>query len=156
MVVTGTPWSGPSFPGIDGTHSLEDLRTATAVQRTIHFGEDPTVPDDAYGGYLINGRPFDINRVDFTPALGAVEEWTIINDSDEEHPFHMHTNPFQLTQVNGAAVPFDSYHDTVVLPRLGSITLRTRFADFTGKTVMHCHIIDHECNGMMAVVNVGG
>jgi FtsP/CotA-like multicopper oxidase with cupredoxin domain len=156
VVVAGKAWSGPDAPGVDTSHPLEDLRSASALSRTIHFGEDPSVPDDAYGGYLINGVPFDPNRIDFSPALGSVEEWTVINDSDEEHPFHMHTNQYQLTKVNGTPVTFDGYQDTTRLPRLGSITLRVRFADFTGRTITHCHITDHECNGMMAIVNVAG
>ncbi len=156
VVITGKAWSGAAAPGVDTSHQLEDLRSATALSRPVHFGEDPSVPDDGYGGYLINGKPFDTNRNDFSPSLGSVEEWTVINDSDEEHPFHMHTNPFQLTQVNGAPVVFVGYQDTTRLPRLGSITMRVRFADFTGRTLTHCHITDHECNGMMAIINVGG
>lgn len=156
VIVTGSRWTGPDAPGIDTSHQLEDLRSASALQREIHFGEDPTVPDGGYGGYLINGRPFDPTRTDFSPALGSVEEWTVINDSDEEHPFHMHSNQFQLTQVNGSPVVFDGYQDTTRLPRLGSITMRLRFNDFTGRTLTHCHITDHECNGMMAIIDVGG
>ncbi|WP_083885702.1 multicopper oxidase domain-containing protein [Synechococcus sp. PCC 7336] len=32
--------------------------------------------------------------------------------------------------------------------------LRARFADFPGKTVYHCHILDHEDLGMMGTVEV--
>ena len=31
-------------------------------------------------------------------ALGAVEEWTITNLHDADHPYHIHTNPFQVTR----------------------------------------------------------
>jgi len=31
--------------------------------------------------------------------------------------------------------------------------VRIAFDDFTGKTVYHCHILDHEDGGMMGIVN---
>lgn len=34
------------------------------------------------------------------------------------------------------------------------MTWRTRFTDFTGKFVMHCHVLFHEDKGMMAAVQV--
>ena len=35
-----------------------------------------------------------------------------------------------------------------------SVTLRSRFLDFTGKYVLHCHMMNHEELGMMQVVEV--
>jgi suppressor of ftsI len=34
------------------------------------------------------------------------------------------------------------------------VVIRMRFADFTGRFVFHCHILNHEDAGMMAVVEV--
>jgi FtsP/CotA-like multicopper oxidase with cupredoxin domain len=34
------------------------------------------------------------------------------------------------------------------------VVVRMRFTDFTGKFVFHCHILNHEDNGMMAVIEV--
>lgn len=42
--------------------------------------------------------------------------------------------------------------DTCALPPFGSITMRTRFLEFTGKYVYHCHILFHEDMGMMGIV----
>jgi len=69
-------------------------------------------------------------------------------------PFHIHVNPFQVVAVNDQPVAARGYEDTVNLPRLGSITMRTRFLDFPGKFVYHCHILMHEDGGMMAVIEV--
>ena len=44
--------------------------------------------------------------------------------------------------------------DTAILPRNGSITFRSRFLDFTGKYMLHCHMMNHEDLGMMQVVEV--
>ena len=96
-------------------------------------------------------------RVDQQVALGAVEEWTVTNlDEHNDHVFHIHINPFQLTQVNGEPVAEPVWLDTVVVPHGGSVTFRSRFLDFTGKYVLHCHMMNHEELGMMQVVEVSG
>ena len=40
------------------------------------------------------------------------------------------------------------------MTRLGSVTVRSRFEDFTGLFVLHCHILNHEDIGMMQLVEV--
>jgi suppressor of ftsI len=47
-----------------------------------------------------------------------------------------------------------SEKDTVPLPMNGSVTMRTRFRDFVGRFVFHCHIAGHENAGQMLVVEV--
>ncbi|CAH1662713.1 hypothetical protein CHELA1G11_12126 [Hyphomicrobiales bacterium] len=103
--------------------------------------------------FLIDGRSFDMNRVDHRVKLGAVEEWTVINAHFHDHIFHIHANPFELVKVNGEYFP-PVWLDTVVLPRNGSITFRSRFLDFTGRYVLHCHMMNHEELGMMQLVEV--
>ena len=34
------------------------------------------------------------------------------------------------------------------------LTFRSRFLDFTGKFVLHCHMMNHEELGMMQIVEV--
>ena len=107
------------------------------------------------GGFLIDGKPFDPNRVDQFVVLDTVEEWTVVNDSPLVHPFHIHVNPFQLTHVNGMPVDEPGYRDTVsIAPLGGSITFRTLFLDFPGRSVFHCHIVPHSDLGMMGVFEV--
>jgi FtsP/CotA-like multicopper oxidase with cupredoxin domain len=38
--------------------------------------------------------------------------------------------------------------------RNGQIVIRTHFLNYTGKTVLHCHILNHEDLGMMAVLEI--
>jgi FtsP/CotA-like multicopper oxidase with cupredoxin domain len=102
--------------------------------------------------FLIDGRQFDPKRVDQRVTLGAVEEWTVINDDHADHVFHIHTNPFQVTKVNGEPLATPLWRDTVIVPREGSLTFRSRFLDFTGKTVLHCHMMNHEELGMMQLI----
>jgi FtsP/CotA-like multicopper oxidase with cupredoxin domain len=80
-----------------------------------------------------------------------------------DHPFHIHQNPFWIIRVevpdeNGDLVnilPEPRWADVVALPRNGGrVVFRSRFVDFVGEFVNHCHILLHEDNGMMQRVAV--
>jgi FtsP/CotA-like multicopper oxidase with cupredoxin domain len=104
--------------------------------------------------FMVDDQLFDMNVVGQTIDLDAVEEWTVTSsDEHNDHVFHIHVNPFQLVQVNGEPVA-PIWLDTVIVPHGGSVTFRTRFLDFTGKYVLHCHMMNHEELGMMQVVEV--
>jgi FtsP/CotA-like multicopper oxidase with cupredoxin domain len=128
--------------------------------RVIKFGEirvDGTTEFWRTFRFTVDGRTFDPERVDQRVRLGAVEEWTIINDQPqdpEDHVFHIHTNDMLLTKINGEPLAEPIWLDTAILPRNGSITFRSRFVDFTGKFMLHCHMMNHEDLGMMQVVEV--
>jgi FtsP/CotA-like multicopper oxidase with cupredoxin domain len=104
--------------------------------------------------FFVDGKTFDPNRVDHRVRLGAVEEWTIVNEHSDDHVFHIHTNDMELVKVNDKPLAEPIWLDTAILPRNGSITFRSRFADFTGSYVLHCHMMNHEELGMMQVVEV--
>jgi FtsP/CotA-like multicopper oxidase with cupredoxin domain len=104
--------------------------------------------------FLIDGKEFDHDRVDQRMLLGDVEEWTITNDSDEWHTFHIHQNDFQLVEMDGKPVEGISPQDNVSISPNGSVKMRTRFTDFTGKFVFHYHVLFHEDLGMMSVIEV--
>lgn len=123
---------------------IDNTRTLTF---TIGGSDDNPV-------FLINGKPFDSSRVDQLITLGDTEEWILENPSDEWHPFHIHINPFQVIEVNGEKVDRQGYDDTFGIPRKGSIKIRTKYKDFDGKFVLHCHILFHEDNGMMQLVRI--
>jgi FtsP/CotA-like multicopper oxidase with cupredoxin domain len=104
--------------------------------------------------FLVDGRLFDANRVDQDVRLGAVEEWTINNTHEHDHIFHIHTNPFMVTKVNGQPLADPIWRDTAIVPGNGSLTFRSRFEDFTGRYLLHCHMMNHEDMGMMQLVQV--
>ena len=68
------------------------------------------------------------------------------------HPFHIHINDYQVVAVNGQPVPVRYHEDTTGIPPFGEFTMRTRFTDFPGRWVFHCHILLHEDHGMMGTV----
>ena len=104
--------------------------------------------------FIIDGALYDENIVNQTIQLGAAEEWTIVNNASEVHNFHIHTNPFEVVAVDGETLDKPVWYDTFLLPIGGSFTFRSRFIDFTGEFVLHCHILDHEDLGMMQNVEV--
>ena len=84
-------------------------------------------------GFLVDGKTFDPDRVDQRVRLGAVEEWTIVNEDQDDHVFHIHTNDMQLTTINGEPLAEPIWLDTMIVPGKRQHTFRSRFVDFTGK-----------------------
>ena len=136
--------------------ALPDLRGASVDgSRTIRFemGMSGMMGgDDGPMSFTFDGREFDPDRIDQEVALGTVEEWTITNDSPLDHPFHLHVWPMQLLEVDGRAVDEPLWLDVVNVPANSRVTVRVPFEDFGGRTVYHCHILDHEDRGMMGTV----
>lgn len=104
--------------------------------------------------FMINGKIFEEGRVDDRVPLGSVEDWTFVNKTGEQHPIHIHQDDFWVIARNGQPVAPISQQDTVIVPPGESVTVRIPFTDFTGKFVYHCHILNHEDNGMMAVIEI--
>lgn len=106
--------------------------------------------------YHINGRPFDPAYVEPQVPLGAVEEWSITSLVGA-HPFHVHVNPFEASAPDPETGVLERvWRDTLFVPEGKTVTVRTRFQDFPGPTVMHCHILDHEDKGMMKAFEIVG
>lgn len=103
--------------------------------------------------FEIDGRQFDPGRVDVTVAAGTTEEWLIRNPSTMDHPFHLHVWPFRVLERSDGVVP-PGWKDVVDVPANGWVRLLIPFERFTGRTVFHCHVLDHEDLGMMAVIEV--
>jgi FtsP/CotA-like multicopper oxidase with cupredoxin domain len=114
-------------------------------------------PGGGMGGmsFVIDGRTFDSTRVDQVVAAGAVEEWTITNATPMNHPLHLHVWPMQVVARGGSPVEAVEWQDVVDVPAGGEVTVRIAFDRHTGRTVYHCHILDHEDLGMMGVIEVG-
>jgi suppressor of ftsI len=159
VVSKGSPVGHPiPIPPPSAFPKLPDLRKATINQhRTIVFA-DTADPDLFY----INGKPYSPDCVDTVAKLGDVEEWTIQNTAQEAHVFHIHQLDFQVTEINGKPAPFVGYHDVVTLPAAASevdpsvVKVIIPFTDpvILGEFVYHCHIIQHEDQGMMSNILV--
>ncbi len=102
---------------------------------------------------------------------GSVEDWTIQNRAQENHEFHFHQIHFMVLsqdnfQVNGSQ-PVGALQgqlmDMIEIPYWDgnpahpypSVTLRMDFrGPDIGDFVYHCHILNHEDQGMMAIIRV--
>ncbi len=106
--------------------------------------------------FLFNQKSFDMNRVDANVKLGSIEDWELVNvDPDGmEHSFHIHTNRFQVISRNGKPDPYQAWEDTLRIRAKETVVIRIPFRDFVGKTVYHCHVLDHEDLGMMGIVEM--
>ena len=146
---------GRSIPLPTHLVPIEPLPEASA-QRQFVFSHGMMHMDGDM--FTINGVTFDPERVDTVVKVGTVEEWEIVNGGgmmmDFDHPFHIHTNAFQIVSENGRKPFFLGWKDVVNVPMGGSVRLRIPFHDFAGRTVYRCHILDHEDLGMMAVIEM--
>ena len=107
--------------------------------------------------FMINNQMYDMNRTDFTSRVDQVELWEIVNQTDMDHPFHIHGSHFQIvsTEENGKATPYPylAWKDTVNT-RAGQ-TIRLKIAQKqVGLRMFHCHILEHEDLGMMGQYEV--
>lgn len=103
---------------------------------------------------LINGRAMDMNRVDFYGRLGTTEIWQIENVVGMDHPFHLHGFHFQVLDRNGVPVRRRTWKDTVNVPAHERVRIIVRFDGYPGKWMFHCHILDHEDQGMMGILEL--
>lgn len=98
----------------------------------------------------INGRPFEMDRIDEKVRLGDAEIWEASGEM-MAHPLHIHGVHFEvLSRAGGGPTLRDQGpKDTVLVKEL--VELLVRFTQPAVKVpfMYHCHILEHEDNGMM-------
>ncbi len=110
--------------------------------------------------YRMSGPP------DTVVKDGTVEEWTILNYTNEIHGFHIHQIHFMPTDGITTAEGLGQLVDTVLVPHGGydakgtfvprgvKVLMDFRDRNIIGTFVYHCHFLEHEDNGMMARIQV--
>ena len=107
----------------------------------------------------INGKSFDMHRIDEEVTLGETETWIIRNMHSmmgaSGHPFHIHGTQFRVVSRNGNPPPPEErgYKDTVYVDLGEEVILQVRF-DHPGIFMYHCHMLEHEEHGMMGQFRV--
>ena len=106
------------------------------------------------GRHSINGKIFEMERVDETVSAGTTEIWEFDNSmGDEIHPMHIHGVQFQvLERIGGRNKIIASekgWKDTVLLLPGEKVRVIMTFPKYTGVFVFHCHNLEHEDDGMM-------
>jgi FtsP/CotA-like multicopper oxidase with cupredoxin domain len=103
--------------------------------------------------FSINGHVFPEGDA-LEARLGDVEEWSIVNTTEMDHPFHLHGFRFQVVSEDGRPPAFAAWRDTVNVPARGTVVLRLALEDHPGTWMFHCHILEHAERGMMGELEV--
>jgi FtsP/CotA-like multicopper oxidase with cupredoxin domain len=103
----------PALTGAVRTAPPSLADATIAQQRTLDLSESP----DGLA-FFINGKQADPHASVFPDPghTGTVEEWTILNESGEDHPFSLETTDFQEMSVNGTSVPYTHRQAVVPVP----------------------------------------
>jgi FtsP/CotA-like multicopper oxidase with cupredoxin domain len=138
-------------PSVEGCSDNTTLPVQTAVFAQ-EKGDNPNCPEF-----------FNINCKSYNPdeprvlTLGRTEEWQV-SSAQGRHPFHIHVNPFLVcpgNTVNEEKIEKAHWKDTLYIGNKdGVVRLRTTYEDFTGRFVMHCHLLHHEDRGMMEAITI--
>lgn len=130
-----------------GSRSGDDRGPGTGARTGLGGGHG--------GGHsIINGRTMNINYINETIALNSTEIWELSNNSPMSHPFHVHHGQFQILDRNGQqpAANEMGWKDTVKVGSGERVRIIMRFEDFADPSnpyMYHCHILEHEDQGMM-------
>lgn len=103
-------------------------------------------------------RSFSLDRKR-TLKLGDIDVWILETVREPDmlyyaHPFHIHVNPFQTWRYGPDGQPELIWRDTLMVPVDEPKYVFTRYTDYIGTFVYHCHILDHEDAGMMELVEI--
>ena len=115
-----------------------------------------SLKEDGGFAFTVNGRPFSNDHVRRL-KLGRAEEWTLrtaLTSLTPNHPFHIHVNPFQSIRAGPDGQPEIVWRDTLLVRKGKPQKIRTRYTRYTGLFVLHCHMLDHEDQGMMELVEI--
>jgi spore coat protein A len=102
--------------------------------------------------WLINGKTFNPARSEAFPALDTTETWEVHNRTAVAHMWHIHHTDWYMLSRNGKPPrPWeDCLKETFFMDPGDRIRVAGHFSDFTGKYVVHCHMLDHEDHGLMS------
>ncbi len=102
----------------------------------------------------INGKVYDLNRIDFRVPFGQTELWRFTTGHNAPHPVHVHGASFQVQSRSGGrgiVFPWErGWKDTVLLEDGETVDVLIRFDRYTGLYLLHCHKLEHEDMGMMS------
>ena len=182
-VLTSLPYTDDAAPVVaaePARSTAPDLFSGLLARKTdrtrvIAFAEYPRPGDaDQTDFYIVERRqgavlkPYDMSGPPaITVTAGSVEEWTIENWTREVHAFHIHQLHFRVLAVNGQQQEEPPLLDTVIVPTAvgfdrtgaeptpGTVRIKVYFPEtMVGDIPFHCHLVDHEDNGMMGVLRV--
>ncbi|MFJ9991550.1 multicopper oxidase family protein [Pseudomonas putida] len=156
-----------------------DERVAEKQKLVFFIDNSVSPPSFEVGNTLDDVKPYDPAVIDRTLVLGQAQQWEL-QSGLANHPFHIHVNPFQIDRIMSpdnvdlsAPGARDSdgddqyaglkgtWKDTLMIKgpaQAGggryTVYVSTRYQRYIGDFVLHCHILDHEDQGMMENVRI--
>jgi FtsP/CotA-like multicopper oxidase with cupredoxin domain len=163
--VAGDPFQ-QRYSGGDDAFDVVELRAADDLAPSPDVPARLAAPEDLSDDEVaatrefrlstprINGRSMDMRRIDEVVEVGSTERWVVTNTDGTPHSFHLHDAQAQVVSYDGGPPPahLRGRKDTVFLPGPVTVELLVRFDDFTDPDVpymFHCHVLQHEDDGMM-------
>ncbi len=134
------------------THSQIDMENVNKR----HFELQMTMGSQAMMSgrvFSINDKAMDMERIDEVVKAGSTEIWVVENTSMMAHPFHVHNAQFKIISNSAGIQPHEQgFKDTVLVNPGSVVEILIEFPEFKNETVAymyHCHILEHEDQGMM-------
>jgi len=174
-----SPAAAAPVPPVRAQHDFFTglISRKTTRERIIALAEYPRPGSaDETDFYIFERRPGAVLKpfeMGDPPAItvkaGTTEEWVIENWTHELHAFHIHQLHFRVLEIDGKQVTDPPLLDVVNVPyatatgyhskegpvRPGRVRIKLTFPSaLAGDIPFHCHLVDHEDNGMMAVLRV--
>ncbi len=140
------------------TASAAEIPALLVAVPEIEIGENPTtriftLESEGING-TINGKAFDMERIDEVVPKGEAELWVIRNTDRNRimpgHPFHLHGTQFQVVSRDGTPPPPEEggFKDTIFVANGEEVVIKVLFHN-EGLFMYHCHMLEHEEHGMM-------
>jgi blue copper oxidase len=155
------------FAGADDTFDLLQLRAGATLttsppvpdrladhQQLDHADVARTRRFELNGSSRINNLRMDLGRINHAGTVGTTEVWEVTNRSGNPHNFHVHGVQFKVRDQTsaGPAPALAGWKDTVFLPPGSTVRLLVQLPGYPDPAVpymFHCHLLQHEDNGMM-------
>jgi FtsP/CotA-like multicopper oxidase with cupredoxin domain len=143
------PPAEPELPSAWGEWRPLSVNAQTP-RRVFELKEEEKVP---FPRFFINNEAFPHN-IPIAGQPGAVEVWEIHNETEMDHPFHLHGMFFQVLDINGVPPKYQGLKDTVNVPREAKLRFAVQLGP-PGNWMYHCHILEHAERGMMGELRIG-
>lgn len=145
----GNTTVGP-YNGVGGTWQA----TRPDYLRDLSGETNVNVESVQMGARTVNGSKYDNDVPTFALPAQQVQEWSV--GGARRHPFHLHVYHMQ-TFGCGGDYEDGEYYDVIA----GNCDVRfdlnaSTTSTYQGRTIMHCHILEHEDQGAMGWLDVNG
>lgn len=123
---------------------LRDLRNVT----TVH------TESISMGARTVNGGKYNHHVPTLALPTNDVQEWSL--SGNVRHPFHLHVYHVQALE-DDRDFEAGEYYDVVASQMNVRFDLNAATSTpYSGRTIMHCHILEHEDRGAMGWLDVQG